>query len=306
MSSNTTAAQALASLPKPKKFKLGYSELDEKQLDKFATRLGFSKKANGMGYEILKFYLSLIQPQFFMPEQAANVRNAEKEAFKQFALPMFLYHEFDAMFNEKLMRYKKVFEEKDGDKELDIPQTNMLRIMPEWYMEYLEQFADAQLTNQYIMWVLENYYRFTHERPEAKKYWDQKLPWLRAERKKYEYVKRRIENRLFEIRNEGLRNQSDLLFLYILRLVATNNVILSKLFPANAIEAVLQNDGVSQERFSTSKTSSYSGVQSFLNSAINTSKTYATSITDTDWRKYFFPTDIATNLPFNNPIRKFK
>lgn len=174
-----------------------YKSFDEETLNKIADRVGKDYDTY-VGRELRKFWIQFIEPEQLPVEIfEQNITIATLSYF----LPLYLYNVINP--------YIKNFEQYVSE-----AQNKMGQIYaPEWYFDLLEEQQSLQLTNNFILYVL-NFYNDKVKDEVSRSYWQKRFPWIMNERRKHFYMQKKLMNRLFEIRNEGFKDQSDMLFMY--------------------------------------------------------------------------------------------
>jgi len=180
-----------------KDVKFSYQEFDDDTLEHLSRNLGFDESPS-MAKELVKFYMSLVQPDMLFPGG-----NGGDDIF--LGLPVWLYPVVNSEFD--VMRVA-----------LNEP-TDFVKIMPDWYLDYYRQKMDVQLVNSYVVWMMDNYYGNMNDpggqpNPVRQKWFKERFPWIEVERRKTYYMINRIRNKLVELTTRGLQGQGDLLFIY--------------------------------------------------------------------------------------------
>lgn len=183
---------------KVKSYGFRFKPIDEKPLEHAAEETG-KCYCPSIGKELEKFWLDMIPPR----EIAAEGLMTESETpFASYPLPLYLYSTVNPYLN------KMEYFTKQADTEY-----HMKTIAPEWYFKAVEKFADINLANDYIVWVLSYYNEYIKDEV-SRKFWQKRFPWIMEERRKHFYIVKKVKDRIFEIRNEGIMSQEDLIFMY--------------------------------------------------------------------------------------------
>lgn len=182
---------------KVRQYKYRFKGYDESKLKKVAEETG-KCYCPDIGKNLQSFWLEMIPP----PEAAAEGTVGVNEQEGTFPLPLYLYHTVNPYLN-KMEAYTTEAED----------DYNMTVIAPEWYYDAVEKLADVNLANQYILWVLTYYDKYITDEV-SRKFWQKRFPWIMNERRKHYYIVKKVRDRIFDIKNEGIMTQEDLIFIY--------------------------------------------------------------------------------------------